>query len=183
MSYPSMPRNTYSPDSSSNIPLSNFALTPNLTAAIPSSYSMSPGMASTITPTVNSPNTPKATSTSTTTPFSGNNNFKNAIISSQQFDGCWEEKLIHELLGGKAGEAITSNPFYNPKIWITALAIAILEVKCSDTKSNWEIVTNKARTFMSKFVFTNEKMEKEKVIPHIECVISEAVQVIQRLKV
>jgi len=106
---------------------------------------------------------------------------KSSIISSQQFDGSWEEHTIKNILGDKSNEALTPPSNCNIKLWIAALAIATLELKCKDTKSSWEIVANKARTWMSKYLVTNEKMDKNIVLEHVSSLITQAEQVLQKL--
>jgi len=108
---------------------------------------------------------------------------KTKIVSSQQFDGCWDEPALQAILSHNTKAALDANPKCNEKIWLTVLAIALLESKCQSSKTAWEIVSNKAKTFMSKYLFTQEKMDKEKIAPFIEALISQAQEVLRKLNV
>jgi hypothetical protein len=108
--------------------------------------------------------------------------WKKEVISSQQFDGCWDEQAIRKILSSKADSALTANPqtSLNHKLWSTALAIAILELICQDSKSSWEMVANKGRTFMSKTLFA-EKKDKDEIANLLTSLISKAQEVLQKL--
>jgi len=79
--------------------------------------------------------------------------------------------------------AFNANPNCNPKLWLTALAIAILEIKCAQEKSTWDIVASKGKTFMSKFLLTNEKMEKDKITLYVKQLIDKAQEVLRLLNI
>jgi len=108
---------------------------------------------------------------------------KTQMVSSQQFDGCWDETAIRAILGNSTQAALDANTNSNPKLWLTALGIAILELKCQSLKSNWDIVANKAKTFMSKFLLTQEKMEKDKIAPFVNQLIDKAQEVLRNLNI
>jgi len=120
---------------------------------------------------------------SSSQPSQSNENIKTQIVSSQQFDGCWDEPAIRAILGSNTQAALNAKPNCNQKLWLTALAIAILEIKCHALKSNWDIVANKAKTFMSKYLLTQEKMEKEKITPYVNQLIDKAQELLRTLNI
>jgi hypothetical protein len=107
--------------------------------------------------------------------------WKTAVVSSQLFDGCWDTAALSKVLESRANIALSQNPHSEVKIWATALAIAILELKCVDSKSTWEIVANKGRTFMSKILFGLEKKDSDEIIQMVSDLIEKAKKVIYDL--
>jgi len=104
---------------------------------------------------------------------------KTSIVSSQQFDGCWDADAIKGLLKEKFSEVLAANPNCHEKLWCTAIAIALLELKCKELKSTWDIVANKGKTFMSKFLL-QEKMERDKILPYVTSLIQQAEEVLRK---
>jgi len=107
--------------------------------------------------------------------------WKTSVVSSQLFDGCWDTAALSKVLESRANIALSQNPHSDVKIWATALAIAILELKCVDSKSTWEIVANKGRTFMSKILFGLEKKDSDEIIQMVSDLIEKAKKVIYDL--
>jgi len=107
--------------------------------------------------------------------------WKTSVVSSQLFDGCWDTTGISKVLENRASGALSKNPHSDVKIWSTALAIAILELKCVDSKSTWEIVANKGRTYMSKILFGLEKKDKDEILQMVSDLIEKAKIVISTL--
>jgi len=104
--------------------------------------------------------------------------WKTAVVSSQLFDGGWDLAGINKILEYQANSAMSQHTHSDVKIWATALAIAILELKCADTKLNWEIVANKGRTWMSKILFGLEKKDKDEILQMVSDLIEQAKKVI-----
>jgi len=63
------------------------------------------------------------------------------------------------------------------------LAMAVLEIKCAHLKDTWEIVASKAKTFMLKFLLTQEKMEKENIRIFVNMLIEKAQEVLRKLNI
>jgi len=103
------------------------------------------------------------------------------VVSSQLFDGCWDTAALSKVLEGRVNIALSQNPHSDVKIWATALAIAILELKCVNSKSTWEIVANKGRTYMSKILFGLEKKDSDEIIQMVSDLIEKAKKVISDL--
>jgi len=66
-----------------------------------------------------------------------------------------------------------ANPGVDGKVWSTALGIACLELKCASSKSNWEMVATKGRTFMSKILLA-QGIEKALIVKQVDDVIEKA---------
>jgi len=104
------------------------------------------------------------------------------VISSQQFDGCWDEKALSQILGSVfKDKAIQGEKVSEPKVWMTALALAILELKCMDSKTSWEVVANKGRAFMSKTLVSIEKMDKDETVQFVMKLITKAKEILSKL--
>jgi len=114
-----------------------------------------------------------------TTPLPVHKDWKTAIVSSQQFDGCWDDKAIQTILQAKANEAMSQNPQSDQKLWATALAIALLEGKCADSKASWEIVANKGRMAMSKIFYGKEKKGKDEIQEQVNQMIVKAKEILR----
>jgi len=120
----------------------------------------------------------KITIKKSTTPLPVHKDWKTAIVSSQQFDGCWDDKAIQTILQAKANEAMSQNPQSDQKLWATALAIALLEGKCTDSKTSWEIVANKGRMAMSKIFYGKEKKGKDEIQEQVNQMIVKAKEIL-----
>jgi len=113
---------------------------------------------------------------------SGNKDWKTLIISSQQFDGCWDEKALSQILGSVfKDKVIQGEKVSELKVWMTALALAILELKCMDSKTSWEVVANKGRAFMSKTLVSIEKMDKDETVQFVMKLITKAKEILSKL--
>jgi hypothetical protein len=171
-------QSTVSPFSTTAQPSSTFSFGRSTTASSgfgsPSTYD--PFSPPSLIPTQQS-NTPLGFGAPQPTTTSAN--LKNQIVSLQQFDGSWDETSIRYILGNNSQAAIDSAGSYNKKIWITALVIVYLELKCSDSKSSWEIVANKAKTFIAKHLFSQEKMEKDKITPYTDSLLAKAKEILK----
>jgi hypothetical protein len=99
---------------------------------------------------------------------------KTVVVSTQYFDGCWDSAGIHRILESAAHSALSQAGHSDAKIWATALAIAILELKCQDTKTTWEIVAQKGRTYILKILFGIEKKDKDEILQMVSDLIEKA---------
>jgi len=106
---------------------------------------------------------------------------KTAVVSTQYFDGCWDSAGISQILESKAHSALSQAGHSDAKIWATALAIAILELKCQDTKTTWEIVAQKGRTFILKILFGIEKKDKDEILQMVSDLIEKAKKVLSTM--
>jgi len=100
--------------------------------------------------------------------------WKTEVITAQQFDGCWDEQAIIKILGGEARKALEEKPYMDTTIWCSALALAILELKCMDSKTSWEVVSNKGRAFMAKKLVPLEKKDTDEIFKIIVSLINKA---------
>jgi len=116
-------------------------------------------------------------------PASVNKDWKTLVISSQQFDGCWDDKSISNILGSSIWKTIQSekDQTKDPKVWTTALALAILELKCLSSKTSWEVVANKGRAFMSKVLVTTEKIDKDEIVQVVMKLVTKAKEILSKL--
>jgi len=112
---------------------------------------------------------------------SGIKDWKTLVISSQQFDGCWDEKALSQILGPVFKDKTLQGGHSEPKVWMTALALAILELKCMDTKTSWEVVANKGRAYMSKTLVSIEKMDKDETVQFVMKLITKAKEILSKL--
>jgi len=103
-----------------------------------------------------------------------NKDWKTEVISAQQFDGCWDEKAIMKILGNAAKKALEEKPYPDVTIWCSALALAILELKCMDAKTSWEVVSNKGRAFMAKKLAPIEQKDKDEIFKIVMSLINKA---------
>jgi len=101
---------------------------------------------------------------------------KGLVVSLQKFDGSWELSDIVSLTKISQSKVETANPGVDAKIWATALGIAFLEVKCADSKSNWEMVATKARTFVSKMMLAQGNIDKALITKHVGDTIAKAIE-------
>jgi len=61
--------------------------------------------------------------------------------------------------------------------------MAVLEIKCAHLKDTWDIVASKAKTFMLKFLLTQEKMERDKIRIFVDQLIDKAQEVLRKLNI
>jgi len=108
--------------------------------------------------------------------------WKTLVITSQQFDGCWDEKALKNILGSSVYDqvAVAQKPTTcsEIKVWTSALALAILELKCMTEKTSWEVVANKARAFMSKMLVVTEKKDKDEILQMVLKFITQAKEIL-----
>jgi len=77
---------------------------------------------------------------------------------NQQFNGCWDEEDLIKIVGkDRVKKLLVKNPSGSKAVWCTALTLALLELKCMEVKTSWEVVGNKGRTFMSKKLLEQDK--------------------------
>jgi len=109
--------------------------------------------------------------------------WKTLVITSQQFDGCWDEKALTNILGSSVyANVVAKNPCSDIKIWTSALALAILELKCMSEKTSWEVVANKAKAFMSKLLFKTEKnKDKDEILQMVLKFITQAKDILVKV--
>jgi hypothetical protein len=108
--------------------------------------------------------------------------WKTLVITSQQFDGCWDEKALKNILGSSVYDqvAVAQKPTTCSEIKVrtSALALAILELKCMTEKTSWEVVANKARAFMSKMLVVTEKKDKDEILQMVLKFITQAKEIL-----
>jgi len=101
--------------------------------------------------------------------------WKTLVITSQQFDGCWDEKALTNILGSSVyAQVLAKKSCSDEKVWTSALALAILELKCMSDKTSWEVVANKGKAYMSKILVKTEKKDKDEILQMILKLITEA---------
>jgi len=104
--------------------------------------------------------------------------WKTLVITSQQFDGCWDDKALTQILGPSLyAQVVAQKPCSEIKVWTSALALAILELKCMSEKTSWEVVANKGRAFMSKMLVT-EKKDKDEILQMVLKFITQAKEIL-----
>jgi hypothetical protein len=105
--------------------------------------------------------------------------WKTLVITSQQFDGCWDDKALTTVLGASVyAQVVAQKPCSEIKVWTSALAMAILELKCMSEKTSWEVVANKGRAFMSKMLLVTEKKDKEEILQMVLKFITQAKEIL-----
>lgn len=73
-----------------------------------------------------------------------------SLIDMQEFDGSWkyDDKMLH-LLNRSAEEIKKSSKTENIDVWITALAVAWLRIYQGNKKDEWELLEQKAITWIT----------------------------------
>jgi len=101
--------------------------------------------------------------------------WKTLVITTQQFDGCWDEAALVKILDAAVVKKLMEeNPCSDVTVWTSAIALAILELKCMAVKTSWEVVANKGRAFMSKKLFALEKKDKDETVQRVMQLIAKA---------
>jgi len=106
------------------------------------------------------------------------------IVSLQHFDGTWEESALIQIISNNPTTLIMkAKPSqYNSKVWTTAIVIGILAMKCANSITSWEIVANKAKSWIIKYLFAQEKVPQEKLKENMESVLAKAEEVLKGIE-
>ena len=79
------------------------------------------------------------------------------IVSQQRASGAWQmNNTVANLLGKSVSEVKMTSPIgkqsteLQSSIWATCIVIAWLEVKCADLKDEWELLSDKAKSWIKK---------------------------------
>lgn len=80
-----------------------------------------------------------------------------AIVSQQKASGAWQmNSTVANLVKKSVGDLEFLSPLgqqpsdLHTVIWATAVVIAWLELKCADSKDEWELLANKAKAWLGK---------------------------------
>eukprot|EP00118_Oscarella_pearsei_P020094 m.216420 g.216420 ORF g.216420 m.216420 type:complete len:248 (+) comp39869_c0_seq3:4460-5203(+) len=88
-----------------------------------------------------------------------------AIVSEQQASGAWPmSKTVANLVGKSIHDLKRLSPLKKVSpdvdefvIWATAIVLVWLKVKCADAQDEWELMANKARKWLKKQKYAEEK--------------------------
>jgi len=112
-----------------------------------------------------------------------NRDWKTLVITTQGFDGCWDLAALKKIfeLSDLIKNLIMQNPCGDETVWASAIALAILELKCMSAKASWEVVANKGKAFMSKKLFALEQKDADETLKRVQQLITKAKELMEKI--